>query len=51
MNEPNEIPVCALNFRKDLWEDLEHLAVSLVSTLTSADYDSCPKVNLFYGIF
>jgi len=29
----------------------EYLAVSLVLTLTSADYDSCPKVNLFYGIF
>ena len=23
----------------------------LVLTLTSADYDSCPKVNLFHGIF
>ena len=29
----------------------EYLAVSLVLTTTSADYDSCPKVNLFYGIF
>ena len=30
----------------------EYLAVSLVLTLTSAaDYDSCPKVNLFYEIF
>ena len=30
----------------------EYLAVSLVLTLTcAADYDSCPKVNLFYGIF
>jgi len=30
----------------------EYLAVSLVLTLSSAaDYDSCPKVNLFYGIF
>jgi len=51
ISEPNEIPVCALNFRKDLWGDLEYLAVSLVLTLTSADYDSCPKVKPFYGIF
>ena len=29
----------------------EYLTVSQVLTLTSADYDSCPKVNLFYGIF
>jgi hypothetical protein len=30
----------------------DYLAVSLVLTLTSAaDYDSCPKVDLFYGIF
>ena len=28
-----------------------YLAVPLVLTLTSADYDSCPQVNLFYGIF
>ena len=31
--------------------EFEYLAVSLVLTLTSADYDSCPKVKLFYGIF
>ena len=29
----------------------EYIAVSLVLTLTSADYDSCAKVNLFYRIF
>ena len=29
----------------------EYLTVSLVLTQTSADYDSCPKVNLFYGMF
>jgi len=29
----------------------EYLAISLVLTLTSADYDSWPKVNLFYGFF
>ena len=29
----------------------EYLAISLVLTLASADYDSCPQVNLFYGIF
>ena len=51
ISEPKEIPVCALNFRKDLRGDLEYLAVSLVLTLTSADYDSCPKVNLCYGVF
>ena len=48
ISELNEIPICAHNFRKDLWGDLEYLAVYLVLTLTSADYDSCPKVNLFY---
>jgi hypothetical protein len=29
----------------------EMAIVSLVLTMTSADYGSCPKVNLFHGIF
>jgi len=33
------------------FEYLEYLAVSLVLTPTSADYDSCPKVSVFYRIF
>jgi len=28
-----------------------YLAISLVLTLISADYDSCPKVNLLHEIF
>jgi hypothetical protein len=30
---------------------LQYLAVSLVLTMASADYNPCPKVNLFHGIF
>ena len=34
----------------NLQQVLEMMYINF-NALTSADYDSCPKVNLFYGIF